>query len=138
MLKFRTMTVDRSGGDEFYAPSSRITLLGRWLRRASIDELPQLINVLRGEMSLIGPRPLLAAHLRYMTPEERRRHTVLPGITGWSQVQATGTAESSFRLALDMVVDNLSLRTDLRTVLLTIRGVLSRSSAVYEPGLPGS
>jgi lipopolysaccharide/colanic/teichoic acid biosynthesis glycosyltransferase len=135
MFKFRTMTVDHTGGNEAYASSDRITPLGWWLRRFGLDELPQLINILRGEMSLIGPRPLLDLHLRLMTPAERRRHLVLPGITGWSQVKATGQSEASVRLALDTwYVDNISLWTDAKVVFSTILCMVARPSAVYDRG----
>lgn len=127
ILKFRTMrdALPHENGPEY--DRARITRLGAFLRRTSIDELPQLLNVLRGEMSLVGPRPLVEAYLDRYTPEQRRRHDVLPGITGWAQIHGRNaiTWEEKFRLDV-WYVDNWSLGLDLeilaRTLLEVIRG----------------
>jgi sugar transferase EpsL len=125
MCKFRTMRLARSGEVWFRTDEQRMTRVGRWLRRTSIDELPELLQVLRGEMSLVGPRPLLPEYLPLYTAEQARRHDMRPGITGWAQVQGRQTIPFSRRLALDVwYVDHFSLRLDLRIILLTIRDVL--------------
>jgi sugar transferase EpsL len=125
MCKFRTMRPARSGEVWFRTDEQRMTRVGRWLRRSSIDELPELWQVLRGEMSLVGPRPLLPEYLPLYTTEQARRHEVRPGITGWAQVQGRQTIPFSRRLALDVwYVDHFSLRLDLRILLLTIRDVV--------------
>jgi len=127
LLKFRTMS-DRRGPDGAPLPDAeRLTPLGRFLRQTSIDELPQLVNVLRGEMSLVGPRPLLLAYLPLYTPQQARRHEVRPGITGWAQVQGRNglSWEQKFDLDVDYV-DRQSLRLDLRILCLTVHKVLRR------------
>ena len=125
MCKFRTMRPARSDEVWFRSDEQRMTRVGRWLRRTSIDELPELWQVLRGEMSLVGPRPLLPEYLPLYTPEQARRHEMRPGITGWAQVQGRQTIPFSRRLALDVwYVDHFSIRLDLRILLLTIRDVV--------------
>jgi sugar transferase EpsL len=120
--KLRTM-LPGSGND-----GARLTSLGRFLRATSIDELPQLWNVLRGEMSLVGPRPLLTAYLERYTPEQARRHEVLPGITGWAQINGRNTLEHEQKFRLDVwYVDNWSLTLDARILATTVWRVLSRS-----------
>jgi lipopolysaccharide/colanic/teichoic acid biosynthesis glycosyltransferase len=128
LTKFRTMRPAR-GGEAWYATDAqRVTALGRFLRVTSIDELPELFNVLRGQMSLVGPRPLLTEYLAYYTPEQARRHEVRPGITGWAAVRGRHALRFDDRLALDLwYVDNWSLRLDLRIVLLTAGHLLCRS-----------
>jgi sugar transferase EpsL len=127
LLKFRTMT-DRRGPDgELLADAERITPVGRFLRRTSLDELPELINVLRGEMSLVGPRPLLMEYLDLYTPEQARRHEVLPGITGWAQVNGRNDTTWEERFAYDLYyVEHRSMRLDLeileRTIVQVWRG----------------
>jgi lipopolysaccharide/colanic/teichoic acid biosynthesis glycosyltransferase len=133
--KFRTMLPEHDSSGCFRTPLERITRTAWWIRRLSLDELPQIFNILAGEMSLVGPRPLPAEHVSFMTTEERRRHSVLPGITGWSQVHAVGSAEPSRRLALDVwYVDHVALRTDIAVILKTASVVLSRSTAVHDTG----
>jgi lipopolysaccharide/colanic/teichoic acid biosynthesis glycosyltransferase len=136
LLKLRTLR-EATGGDGRPLPDSeRLTGLGRWLRRTSLDELPELINVLRGEMSLVGPRPLLIEYLDRYSPEQARRHEVRPGITGWAQVHGRNAVdwEERFRLDVDYV-DRLSLGLDLailaRTALqvVTGRGVAAEGHA---------
>lgn len=127
IYKFRTMS-DRRGADGLPLPDEqRLTALGRFLRSTSLDELPELVNVLRGDMSLVGPRPLLPEYLGLYSPEQMRRHEVRPGLTGWSQVQGRNSLEWPQRFALDVwYVDNWSLRLDLRILVASVRAVLSR------------
>ena len=125
LLKLRTM-VDEAPG----SPSSdgaRLTGLGRILRRTSIDELPQLVNVLRGDMSLVGPRPLLMEYLPLYTPEQARRHEVRPGLTGWAQIHGRNSLDWPERLKLDVwYVDNVSFSLDIRILAVTVWTVLTR------------
>ena len=120
LCKFRTMT-DARGPDGTLRPDAqRLTRLGRFLRRSSLDELPQLGNVLRGEMSLVGPRPLLIEYLERYTPQQARRHEVRPGITGWAQVNGRQGIPFSRRLELDVwYVDHWTLRLDLQILVMT-------------------
>lgn len=127
LYKFRTMrdAVDANG--EPLPDVERLTGLGRWLRRTSLDELPELWNVLRGDMSLVGPRPLLMEYLPLYTPEQARRHAVRPGLTGWAQVNGRNALGWDERLALDVwYVDHRSLRLDLGILLLTVWRVIRR------------
>jgi sugar transferase EpsL len=118
--KFRTMTDARDAQGRLLPDAQRLTLLGLLMRRLSIDELPQLINVLRGEMSLVGPRPLLVRYLPRYSPIQRQRHNVVPGITGWAQVNGRNSLSWDDRFALDIwYVENCSLMLDLRILLLT-------------------
>lgn len=126
LIKFRTMRAPSAEEDELTTDAERTPPLGRLLRASSLDELPTLINVLRGEMSLVGPRPLLPEYLALYTPEERRRHLVRPGITGLAQVSGRQDLTFRQRFALDVqYVDNMSLRQDLRILAKTLRAVLS-------------
>ena len=121
IYKFRTMVPPEVGEVWFRSDQRRLTVLGRWLRRTSLDELPELWNVLRGDMSLVGPRPLLMEYLDKYTTDEQRRHTVLPGITGWAQVNGRQAIAFSQRLQLDLwYVDHWSLALDLKILLKTI------------------
>ena len=121
ILKFRTMR----DGDE--PDAERITRLGRFLRETSLDELPELLNVLRGDMSLVGPRPLLVAYLDRYTPEQARRHEVRPGLTGLAQVSGRNATTWEQRFALDVeYVDTRSFALDLRIIGRTVRAVLAR------------
>jgi lipopolysaccharide/colanic/teichoic acid biosynthesis glycosyltransferase len=123
MLKLRTMVqADRC---EVSQDAARLTPLGRFLRRWSLDELPQLLHVLRGEMSLVGPRPLLVQYLERYTPEQARRHEALPGLTGWAQIHGRNDLDWGRRLELDVwYVDHVSLSLDLRIVAQTIVRVI--------------
>lgn len=124
LYKFRTMRAPREGEVYFRTDEERLTRLGRFLRSSSIDELPELWNVLRGDMSLVGPRPLLTEYLQRYTPEQHRRHEVRPGITGWAQVHGRQTVMFSKRLEYDLwYVDNWSLGVDLKILLMTARDV---------------
>jgi sugar transferase EpsL len=130
VYKFRTMkdAVDEKG--ELLPDEERLTKVGVFMRQLSLDELPQLWNILKGDMSFIGPRPLLMEFLRWYTPEQMRRHDVKPGVTGWAQVQGRHDIPFSKRLALDVwYVDNRSTRLDLKIVGLTFLKVLSMRGA---------
>jgi sugar transferase EpsL len=125
-LKFRTMTDKRDEKGQVLGDRDRIVPLGTWLRRTSLDELPQLWNVLKGDISLIGPRPLLQEYLPYYTPEEQRRHLVRPGLTGWAQVHGRNNVGFDERLKMDVwYVDHLSWHLDLRILLATFRIIFS-------------
>ena len=128
ICKFRTMRPPRSDEVWYLTDDQRISRLGRFLRATSLDELPELWNVLRGEMSLVGPRPLLTEYLQTYTPEERRRHDVRPGITGWAAVSGRHALKFEDRLKLDVwSVDNWTLALDAKIILLTIAQVLRRA-----------
>ena len=134
VYKFRSMSGDRDARGNLLPDAARLTRLGRFLRAASLDELPELFNVLRGEMSLVGPRPLLAAYLTRYSPEQARRHNVLPGITGWAQVNGRNALTWEDKFALDVwYVDNYSLWLDAKIMLLTLWKVLKREG-ISQPG----
>lgn len=127
LWKFRTMTNDRDESGRLLPDEKRLTRLGRFLRSTSLDELPQVWNVLRGEMSLVGPRPLLPEYLERYTPEQARRHEVRPGITGWAQVNGRNETTWEERFRRDVwYVDNWSLWLDLKILWLTVIKVLRR------------
>jgi sugar transferase EpsL len=133
-LKFRTMREDRDSRGVLLADAERLTPLGDFLRRTSLDELPQLWNVLKGEMSLVGPRPLEFRYLPRYTATQRRRHEVLPGITGWAQVHGRNAIDWDRKFALDLwYVNHRSLWVDLKILLMTFWKVLS-AHGVTEPG----
>jgi sugar transferase EpsL len=130
VYKFRTMKDAVDGDGEPLPDEERLTKVGVFMRQLSLDELPQLWNILRGDMSFIGPRPLLMEFLKWYTPEQMRRHDVKPGVTGWAQVQGRHDIPFSKRLALDVwYVDNRSMRLDLKIVGLTFLKVLSMRGA---------
>lgn len=127
MMKFRTMTDERDENGRLMADDRRLTPFGRWLRSTSLDELPELLNVLRGNMSLVGPRPLLVAYLSRYTPEQARRHEVPPGLTGWAQVNGRNALSWDEKFALDVwYVENRSFGLDLRILFRTVWQVLAR------------
>jgi lipopolysaccharide/colanic/teichoic acid biosynthesis glycosyltransferase len=127
MVKFRTMTDARDASGALLPDAQRLTPFGRILRSSSLDELPELWNVLLGEMSLVGPRPLLMEYLPLYSPEQARRHEVRPGITGWAQVNGRNAISWADKFALDVwYVDHRSLWFDLRILWLTVRKVLVR------------
>jgi sugar transferase EpsL len=129
MLKYRTMRPPRPGEVWYETDAERVTRLGRFLRSTSVDELPELWNVLRGEMSLVGPRPLLVEYLPYYTPRETRRHEMRPGVTGWAVVNGRHALRFEDRLELDVwYVDNWSLLLDVTILAKTVKQVLGRSS----------
>jgi sugar transferase EpsL len=131
LLKFRTMKID---GVDALSDGERLTWLGKHLRRTSLDELPELINVLRGEMSLVGPRPLLMEYLPLYTLEQRRRHDVAPGITGWAQVNGRNALGWEEKFKLDVwYVDHRSFMLDLRILCMTVADVIS-ARGISHPG----
>lgn len=128
VIKFKTMTDERDAEGKLLPDAERLTKVGKFVRSTSIDELPQLINVLKGDMALIGPRPLLVQYLPLYTPEQARRHEVRPGITGWAQVHGRNLLVLSKKFEYDVwYVDNLSLGLDLKIIYLTIMNVVKRS-----------
>lgn len=127
VIKFKTMTDERDADGNLLPDADRLTKVGRFVRSTSIDELPQLINVLKGEMSLIGPRPLLPQYLPLYSPEQARRHEVRPGITGWAQCHGRNAITWTEKFKLDVwYVDNISFATDLKVIFITIKKVLCR------------
>ena len=143
LLKFRTMTDARGADGRLLPDGERLTPFGRWLRSTSLDELPELWNVVRGDMSLVGPRPLLMEYLAHYTPEQARRHDVLPGLTGLAQIRGRNTLGWDEKFALDLeYVENRSFGLDLvilsRTVVAVVgrRGIAARSDGttpVFRP-----
>jgi lipopolysaccharide/colanic/teichoic acid biosynthesis glycosyltransferase len=139
MVKFRTMTDERGPDGALLPDARRLTPFGRFLRASSLDELPELWNVLKGDMSLVGPRPLLMEYLPLYTPEQARRHEVRPGITGWAQVNGRNAISWANKFALDVwYVDHRSLWLDLQILWRTVRKVLVRDgiSAEGEATMP--
>ena len=133
LLKFRTMTVTKDGEGNLLPDDKRLARFGRFLRRTSLDELPELLNVLKGDMSLVGPRPLLMEYLERYNDRESRRHEVLPGITGWAQVNGRNSLTWGERFELDLwYVDNYSLKLDLMILLKTLLRVFQRSGISAE------
>lgn len=132
MLKFRTMAEIRDAQGNLLSDEARLTRTGRFIRHLSLDELPQLWNVVRGEMSLVGPRPLLTRYLDRYTPEQARRHDVQPGMTGWTQVNGRNTLGWDEKFKLDVwYVDHCGFFLDLKILLLTIFRVLNRSGIAH-------
>lgn len=139
MVKFRSMTDARDEHGELLPDEVRLTRFGRFLRSSSLDELPELWNVIRGEMSLVGPRPLLIRYLGLYTPEQARRHGVLPGVTGWAQVNGRNAISWNQKFVLDVAyVEQISFFQDLRILLMTATKVVRREdvSAVGHPTMP--
>ncbi len=127
MVKFRTMTDARDTKGQLLSDADRLTKFGRFLRSSSLDELPELWNVLKGEMSLVGPRPLLTEYLPFYSREQARRHEVRPGITGWAQINGRNALSWEEKFALDVwYVDNRTFRLDIKILWLTVRKVLVR------------
>jgi len=134
VYKFRTMTNAHDAQDNLLPDSQRITRFGHFLRSTSLDELPELFNVLRGEMSLVGPRPLLMQYLERYSPEQARRHEVLPGITGWAQINGRNALTWEEKFNLDVwYVDHWSFWLDIKIMLLTVVKVLHREG-INQPG----
>lgn len=133
LMKLRTMRDVRNAAGELLSDDVRLTRVGRIVRAASIDELPQLWNVIRGEMSLVGPRPLLVRYLERYTPEQARRHEVLPGITGWAQINGRNAISWDDKFKLDVwYVDHWSLALDFRILLMTLVKTLRRADVAHE------
>jgi len=134
LWKFRTMTDARDPAGRLLPDAARLTPFGRWLRATSLDELPELWNVLRGDMSLVGPRPLLVEYLERYEPEEARRHAVRPGLTGWAQINGRNATTWEERLRLDVwYVDHGSLWLDLQILARTV-GLVLRRDGIHAPG----
>lgn len=134
LIKFRTMQLTRPGETDPVSDEGRVTALGRFLRKTSIDELPELWNVLKGDMSLVGPRPLLIRYLPYFTPAERIRFTLLPGITGLAQIQGRNNASWDERLAADIeYAQTLGFQRDFQILLATVSKVLLRKDVQVAP-----
>lgn len=139
MIKFRTMTDERDDNGELLPDAQRLTSFGRFLRSSSLDELPELWNVLKGDMSLVGPRPLLMEYLPLYSPQQARRHEVRPGITGWAQVNGRNALSWEEKFDFDVwYVDNRSLWLDIRILWLTVKKVVVREgiSAAGEATMP--
>ena len=139
VIKFKTMTDERNANGELLPDGQRLTRAGRFVRSTSMDELPQLINVLKGDMALIGPRPLLPQYLSLYSKEQDRRHEVRPGITGWAQCHGRNTISWTDKFCYDVwYVDHLSVAVDLTVLWLTIKtvvtreGISSKTSATME------
>lgn len=127
LMKFRTMTNERDAAGMLLPDAVRLTRFGRFLRSTSLDELPELLNILRGDMSLVGPRPLLMEYLPRYTPEQMRRHAVRPGLTGWAQVNGRNALSWEEKFAFDVwYVDNQSFWLDLRIIWMTIAKIIKR------------
>ena len=134
VMKFKSMTDERDADGNLLPNEKRITSVGRFIRNTSLDELPQLINVLKGDMALIGPRPLLPEYLPYYTERERLRHTVRPGISGWAQVNGRNAVKWDDRLEMDAYyVEHLGLMMDVKVILKTIKNVLVRKDIEVVP-----
>ena len=128
VVKFKTMTDERDASGALLPDEQRLTRVGRFVRSTSIDELPQLVNVLKGDMALIGPRPLLPQYLPLYSPEQARRHEVRPGISGWAQCHGRNAISWTEKFRLDVwYVDHVSLWTDIKVVWITVQKVLKRA-----------
>ena len=139
MLKFRSMTDARNADGELLADRDRLSSFGRWLRASSLDELPELWNILRGDMSLVGPRPLLLEYLPLYNDEQRRRHAVRPGITGWAQIHGRNALSWEEKFALDVwYVDNRTIWLDLTILMKTAIKIVSREgiTAIGDATMP--
>ena len=133
VMKFKTMTDERDAEGNLLPDADRLTKVGKFVRSTSIDELPQLINVLKGDMALIGPRPLLVQYLPLYSKEQARRHEVRPGITGWAQCNGRNAISWTKKFELDVwYVDHVSFITDIKVILITIKKVLMRADISQE------
>ncbi len=134
IIKFKTMNDKKDASGNLLPDADRLTPIGAFVRKTSLDEIPQLLNVIKGDMSLIGPRPLLVQYLDLYSPSQLRRHEVRPGITGWAQVNGRNAISWSKKFELDVwYVDNISFRTDFKILLLTIKKVI-RSEDINQTG----
>ena len=133
LIKFRTMTCETDEKGNLLPDEQRLNQYGRLLRSTSLDELPELINIFKGDMSIVGPRPLLVRYLPRYSPEQRRRHEVRPGLTGWAQVNGRNAISWEDKFRLDVwYVDHISFWLDIKTVLLTVKNVLRREGISSE------
>lgn len=129
LIKFRTMTCEKDENGEFLPDEKRLTKYGKFLRSTSLDELPELLNILKGDMSIVGPRPLLVSYLPYYTEEERKRHDVRPGLTGFAQVSGRNTVSWEKRFELDVeYCNNLTFVNDIKIIIDTVKTVISHDS----------
>lgn len=134
LVKFRTMTNERDAHGQLLPDEQRLKPFGRWLRSSSLDELPELLNVLKGEMSLVGPRPLLVQYLGRYSPAQARRHEVLPGVTGWAQINGRNALSWEEKFKLDVwYVDHRSVWLDIRILFRTLSSVCTRRG-ISAPG----
>jgi undecaprenyl phosphate N,N'-diacetylbacillosamine 1-phosphate transferase len=134
VIKFKTMTDERDASGKLLPDAERLTKVGRFVRSTSLDEIPQLINVIKGDMSLIGPRPLLVSYIPYYTEREKLRHSVRPGITGWAQVNGRNAISWSKKFELDVYyVENVSFILDVKIFFITIRNVLTSKDISINP-----
>lgn len=139
VIKFKSMTDERNEHGELLPNEKRITPIGKFIRKTSIDELPQLFNVLRGDMSLIGPRPLMIRYLELYNKDQARRHEVRPGITGWAQVNGRNKITWTKKFELDVwYVDHVSLATDVKILIRTVKNVLTHKDIDSSDGKVGS
>lgn len=135
VIKFKSMTDERDENGKLLPDKERLTKVGKFIRATSIDELPQLFNVLKGDMALIGPRPLLVQYLPLYSPEQARRHEVRPGITGWAQVHGRNAISWTEKFKLDVwYVDHCTLWTDIKVIFITIKKVLFRDDINTKSG----
>lgn len=133
LIKFRTMTNKKDKDGSLLPDDQRLTPYGKFLRATSLDELPELINILLGQMSIIGPRPLLVEYLPWYTQEEKRRHSVRPGLTGWAQVNGRNSVNWDDRFKLDVeYADHISLKMDIKILFLTVKKVLEGSDVAQD------
>lgn len=133
VIKYKTMTDERGEDGELLPDAQRLTKVGRFVRSTSIDELPQLINILKGDMAFIGPRPLLVKYLPLYSEEQHRRHEVRPGLSGWAQVHGRNSISWTEKFKLDVwYVDNISLKTDIQIFFMTVKKVFAREDVSHE------
>lgn len=136
LVKFRTMTNEKDAQGKLLPDDKRLTRYGKMLRSTSMDELPELWNILKGDMSIVGPRPLLVEYLPYYNETEKHRHDVRPGLTGWAQVNGRNSVEWSKRFALDVYyVNHISFALDLKVLFLTVQKVLGKDDIAENTGL---
>lgn len=133
LIKFRTMSIAHTANGSLASDEDRLGTVGKWIRKSSLDELPELINIIRGDMSFVGPRPLLMEYLPLYNAKQARRHSVKPGLTGWAQINGRNTLSWDERFALDnWYVEHQSFLLDMKIMLLTFLKVLTRESIVQE------
>ncbi|QIC77684.1 sugar transferase [Acinetobacter indicus] len=138
IIKFKTMNDAKDNQGNFLPDAQRLTKVGSFIRKTSLDEIPQLLNVIKGDMSLIGPRPLFVRYLPYYTDREAKRHSVRPGITGLAQVNGRNFLDWDSRLELDVkYVESISFLNDIKIALLTVRNVITRKDIAVVPGAIG-
>lgn len=133
VIKFKSMTDERDAEGKLLPDAQRLTNIGRFIRKTSIDELPQLFNILMGDMALIGPRPLLVKYLPLYSPEQHRRHEIRPGITGWAQVNGRNAITHTKKFEYDVwYIDHLTLALDIKIIFMTIHNVLHHKDIAHE------